>query len=79
MLRSTALEGPALAEAPVLVGGTHEQKAKYLGRMTEEPLIAAYCVTEPTCGSGMSRKRKEKKNREEERKMEIMTMTNYPG
>lgn len=25
-----------------------------LGRMTEEPLIAAYCVTEPGCGSDVN-------------------------
>ncbi len=29
---STAIGGPALAESPVLVGGSHEQKLKYLGR-----------------------------------------------
>lgn len=51
---STAIGGPALAESPVLVGGTHEQKKKYLGRMTEQPLIAAYCVTEPGCGSDVA-------------------------
>ena len=28
-------------ECPVLVGGNHEQKKKYLGRMIEEPL---HCV-----------------------------------
>ena len=41
----TALEANSLAEAPVLVAGSHEQKKKYLGRMTEEPLQCAYCVT----------------------------------
>lgn len=51
---STAIGGPALAESPVLVGGSHEQKKKYLGRMTEQPLIAAYCVTEPGCGSDVA-------------------------
>lgn len=51
---STAIGGPALAESPVLVGGSHEQKLKYLGRMTEQPLIAAYCVTEPGCGSDVA-------------------------
>lgn len=51
---STALLGPALAESPLVVGASHEQKLKYLGRMTEEPLIAAYCVTEPGAGSDVA-------------------------
>ena len=50
----TALEANSLAEAPVLVAGSHEQKQKYLGRMTEEPLQAAYCVTEPGAGSDVA-------------------------
>ena len=36
-------------EAPVILSANHEQKKKYLGRMTEpgqtKPLIAAYCVS----------------------------------
>ena len=51
---STALEANGLAEAPVILAGTHEQKKKYLGRMTEEPLQAAYCVTEPGAGSDVA-------------------------
>lgn len=50
----TAIEANSLAEAPVLVAGSTEQKKKYLGRMTEEPLKAAYCVTEPGAGSDVS-------------------------
>ena len=46
--------GERLAEAPVIIAGTHEQKAKYLGRMTEEPLQAAYGVTEPGAGSDVA-------------------------
>jgi len=34
----TAMEANGLAEAPVIIAGTHEQKKKYLGRMTEAPL-----------------------------------------
>lgn len=48
---STALEANMLAECPVLVAGNEEQKKDFLGRMTEEPLMAAYCVTEPDAGS----------------------------
>lgn len=40
----TAIEANGLAEAPLIVAGSHETKQKYLGRMTEEPLVAAYCV-----------------------------------
>ena len=47
----TAMEANGLAEAPLIVAASHEQKSKYLGRMCEEPLQAAYCVTEPGAGS----------------------------
>ncbi|KAJ1673918.1 hypothetical protein EV182_004313, partial [Spiromyces aspiralis] len=50
----TAIEANTLAEAPVILAGSHEQKKKYLGRMTEEPLMAAYCVTEPGAGSDVA-------------------------
>ena len=43
----TAIEANNLAIAPVLVAGTKEQCSKYLGRLTEAPLQAAYGVTEP--------------------------------
>ena len=48
---STALEANALASAPVLVAGNDEQKKEFLGRLIAEPLLAAYCVTEPGAGS----------------------------
>ena len=41
-------------EAPVILAGNEAIKKKYLGRMTEEPLIAAYCVTEPGAGSDLA-------------------------
>lgn len=50
----TAMEGNGLAEAPVIIAGNEEQKKKYLGRMTEAPLQAAYCVTEPNAGSDVA-------------------------
>jgi len=50
----TALLGPSLAEAPLIVGANDAQKKSYLGRMTEAPLIAAYCVTEPGAGSDVA-------------------------
>jgi len=50
----TAMEGNGLASAPVMVGASEELKKKYLGRLTEAPLKAAYCVTEPGAGSDVA-------------------------
>eukprot|EP00123_Amoebidium_parasiticum_P001451 comp12548_c0_seq1/m.7540 comp12548_c0_seq1/g.7540 ORF comp12548_c0_seq1/g.7540 comp12548_c0_seq1/m.7540 type:complete len:427 (-) comp12548_c0_seq1:744-2024(-) len=50
----TAMEANNLAEMPVILAGNSEQKKKYLGRMTEEPLMAAYGVTEPGAGSDVA-------------------------
>jgi acyl-CoA dehydrogenase len=50
----TAAEANGLAEAPVILAANDAQKKKYLGRMTEEPLMAAYCVTEPGAGSDVA-------------------------
>ena len=36
---------------PVILAGNAEQKKKYLGRLVDEPLVAAYAVTEPGAGS----------------------------
>jgi acyl-CoA dehydrogenase len=51
---STAIQGSGLAASPVLLGGTEEQKKKYLGRLIEEPIVAAYGVTEPGAGSDVA-------------------------
>ncbi|MCM2277038.1 MAG: acyl-CoA dehydrogenase family protein [Oligoflexia bacterium] len=48
---ATAMEANALAAAPVIVAGSHEQKKQFLGLLTEKPSYAAYCVTEPGAGS----------------------------
>ncbi|CAO3591203.1 unnamed protein product [Absidia cylindrospora] len=50
----TAIEANNLAEAPLVVAGSDEQKKKYLGRMTESPLMASYAVTEPGAGSDVA-------------------------
>ncbi len=47
----TAMEANSLAQAPVIVAGTEEQKKEFLSPMTEQLLLAAYCVTEPGAGS----------------------------
>ncbi|CAK9779708.1 acyl-CoA dehydrogenase NM domain-like protein [Cutaneotrichosporon oleaginosum] len=50
----TAIEANGLAEAPLIVGASHELKMKYLGRMGETPLVASYAVTEPGAGSDVA-------------------------
>jgi len=50
----TVMEANGLASAPVLVAGTDEQQKKFLGRLTEEPVLASYCVTEPGAGSDVA-------------------------
>jgi len=51
---ATAMEANALAAAPVIVAGNDEQKKEFLGRLTSEPLFAAYAVTEPGAGSDVA-------------------------
>ncbi|XP_073242930.1 medium-chain specific acyl-CoA dehydrogenase, mitochondrial-like [Porites lutea] len=62
----TAIEANSLAEMPVILAGNKAQQKKYLGRMVEEPLMAAYCVTEPSAGSDVAgiKTRAEKKGDE---------------
>lgn len=50
----TAMEANTLAAAPVIVAGNEEQKKKYLGLLTSQPVFAAYCVTEPNAGSDVA-------------------------
>mmetsp|Transcript_5066 Transcript_5066/g.5953 ORF Transcript_5066/g.5953 Transcript_5066/m.5953 type:complete len:413 (+) Transcript_5066:103-1341(+) len=50
----TAIEANSLAQMPLILAANDEQKKKYLGRMTEEPLKAAYGVTEPGAGSDVA-------------------------
>ena len=51
---ATAMEANTLAAAPIIVAGNDAQKKEFLGRLTSEPLFAAYCVTEPGAGSDVS-------------------------
>lgn len=51
---ATAMEANGLASAPVIVAGNDEQKREFLGMLTSEPKLAAYCVTEPGAGSDVS-------------------------
>ena len=50
----TAMEANTLAEAPVIVAGSEEQKKAWLTPMVEEFRLAAYCVTEPDAGSDVA-------------------------
>jgi len=62
----TALQGTGLAASPVMLGASEAQKKKYLGRLIEEPVLGAYCVTEPGAGSDVNgvKTRAEKKGDE---------------
>jgi acyl-CoA dehydrogenase len=50
----TSLMCNGLASAPVALGGSEEVKKEYLGRLTEEPKLASFCLTEPDAGSDVS-------------------------
>jgi acyl-CoA dehydrogenase len=50
----TSLTCNGLATAPVLVAGSEELKRRYLSPMSEEPLLASFCLTEPDAGSDVS-------------------------
>ena len=39
---------------PIIVGGTPEQKQKWISRVAQEGMLVAYGVTEPTAGSDLS-------------------------
>ncbi|CAG4942002.1 unnamed protein product [Colias eurytheme] len=51
---TTAIGGTGLGQTPVIIAGNKEQQKKYLGRLIEEPIVAAYCVTEPGAGSDVA-------------------------
>uniref|UniRef100_A0A8C7EP70 Medium-chain specific acyl-CoA dehydrogenase, mitochondrial n=1 Tax=Neovison vison TaxID=452646 RepID=A0A8C7EP70_NEOVI len=50
----TAIEANSLGQMPLLIAGNDQQQKKYLGRLTEAPLMCAYCVTEPVAGSDVA-------------------------
>ena len=49
-----AIEANGLGSMPIMLAGSEEQKKKYLGRLIEEPVMCAYCVTEPSAGSDVA-------------------------
>ncbi len=50
----TSIACNGLAAMPITIGGSEETKKKYLGMLTEEPLFASFCLTEPDAGSDVS-------------------------
>ena len=50
----TSLGCNGLATAPIQLGGSEEIKRKYLGMLTEAPMLASFCLTEPDAGSDVS-------------------------
>jgi acyl-CoA dehydrogenase len=50
----TSLSCNGLAIAPVVLAASDELKREYLGRLSEAPLLASFCLTEPEAGSDVS-------------------------
>ena len=50
----TSITCNGLATAPVLLAGSDPLKKRYLAPMSEEPLLASFCLTEPDAGSDVS-------------------------
>ncbi len=51
---TTSMLANTLALTPVKLAGSEEQKKKYLGMLTAEPLFASYATTEPSGGSDVA-------------------------
>jgi len=50
----TSLTCNGLASAPLALAGSEELKKEYLGRLSEAPVLASFCLTEPDAGSDVS-------------------------
>jgi len=48
---TTSLSANTLGAIPIIIGGSEEQKRKYLGMLTSEPALIAFNLTEPQSGS----------------------------
>ncbi len=51
---TTSILANGLALTPIKLGGSEEQKKKYLGMIAAEPVMASYCTTEPAAGSDVA-------------------------
>ncbi|HSN81366.1 MAG TPA: acyl-CoA dehydrogenase family protein [Polyangiales bacterium] len=47
----TSMTANTLAATPIIIAGNDEQKKKYLGLLTSEPVFASYAITESAAGS----------------------------
>src|SRR5579862_458370 len=50
----TSIAANTLALTPIKLGGTTEQKKKYRGWLSAEPIMAAYATSEPSMGSDVA-------------------------
>jgi acyl-CoA dehydrogenase len=50
----TSMTANTLGLTPIRLGGTEEQKKKYLGWLAAEPIFASYATTEPAAGSDVA-------------------------
>jgi acyl-CoA dehydrogenase len=50
----TSLLANGLALTPIKLAGTEDQKKRYLGLLTSEPVMASYCTSEPDAGSDVA-------------------------
>ena len=50
----TSIGANGLATAPLALGGSEALKEKYFGMLTESPIFASFCLTEPDAGSDVS-------------------------
>lgn len=51
---TTSVLANSLALTPILIAGTPEQLRKFVQPFTEQPLLAAFCLTEPNAGSDVA-------------------------
>jgi acyl-CoA dehydrogenase len=51
---ATSIGANGLATAPLALGGSPELQAKYFGMLTDAPIFASFCLTEPDAGSDVS-------------------------
>lgn len=53
---ATAMGGTGLCATPIMIGGNHAQKAKYLTRLADAKKLSlgAYAITEPNAGSDVA-------------------------
>jgi acyl-CoA dehydrogenase len=51
---ATSIGANGLATAPLALGGSPDLQRKYFGMLTEAPIFASFCLTEPDAGSDVS-------------------------